>query len=201
MSRQKTKTRAKQSTPYTRPSKESGGETTATKEAEGSPDDEHSLKCDKCEDAVDGLIQCESCLSWFCCSCGDYPHQAIEIISVCKTLHWYCDPCDNRMNSGTNSNQSMTTTIEKSIASCFEKVSNNLITLVKQQLSVPVVSNNNNMMEVEGNDSVSRHDCDTASPHTIKLVILSINILIGSGGRATLFTIYLKRILIILNKF
>ena len=77
------KTRAKQNTLYARP-KESDGETTAKKEVDETQDDEHSFKCDKCKNVVDGLIQCES---WFCCTCGNYPCQAIAIVSACKSLH------------------------------------------------------------------------------------------------------------------
>ena len=45
-----------------------------------------------------------------------FPYEAISIVTACKALHWYCDPCDDDMNSG----QSMTSIVEKSIVSCFE---------------------------------------------------------------------------------
>ena len=54
MPRQKTKTRAKKTTPYVRP-KDNEGDTT-TKETEGPQNDEPSLKCDKCKNVVEGLI-------------------------------------------------------------------------------------------------------------------------------------------------
>ena len=44
------------------------------------------------------LIQCELCSVWFCCTCGNFSSQVVEVISTCKTLHWFCEPCDNVLN-------------------------------------------------------------------------------------------------------
>ena len=38
-----------------------------------------------------------------------YPYEAISIVTACKALHWYYDPCDDGMNFS----QSMTSTVEK----------------------------------------------------------------------------------------
>ena len=48
----------------------------------------------------------------------------------------------------------MTTIIEKNTVSCFEKVSENLIALVKQQLNVHALLYTGNVMEVEDNNSL-----------------------------------------------
>lgn len=150
---------------YARP-KDNEGDTT-TKEAEGPQNDEPSFKCGKCKNVVEGLIQCESCLSWFCCSCGNYPYEAIAIVTACKALHWYCDPCNDGINP-------VTTAIGKSIVSCFEKVSDSLLSLVKQQLNVPVSPTATNVMEVEGNDPVSQHhDHNLAPAHNLSFYQVS----------------------------
>ena len=55
------------------------------------------------------------------------------------------------------------------IVPSLEKVSNNLIALVKQQLNVLVLSNTEDLMEVEGNDFVSgslHQGCKSPPPHS-----------------------------------
>lgn len=49
----------------------------------------------------------------------------VEVVKVCKTLHWYCEPCDNTANAQNHSDQ-LLTTIKGSITLCLEKVSDNL---------------------------------------------------------------------------
>ena len=48
--------------------------------------------------SVNDLIQCESCSVWYCCTCGNFSPQVVEVISTCKTLHWFSEPCDNALN-------------------------------------------------------------------------------------------------------
>ena len=85
---------------------------------------------------------------WHCCSCGNFPFETVEVVKVCKTLHWYCEPCDSTANTQNHSDQ-LLTTIERSITLCLEKVSDNLITLAKQQLSLVSPPSNQSPMETD----------------------------------------------------
>ena len=96
MPKQKGKGRVKQSTPYNRVTREGNNDTLRASENDQEPNP--SLKCDKCKGLVNELIQCESCSVWFCCICGKFSSQVVEVISTCKTLHWFCEPCDNALN-------------------------------------------------------------------------------------------------------
>ena len=162
MPKQKGKARTKKSAPYNRSNK--SNEEDAPREFENGQEDEEILKCDKCKASVEGLIQCESCLLWHCCSCGSFPFETVEVVKVCKTLHWYCEPCDNTANIQHHSDQ-LLTTIERSITSCLEKVSDNLITLAKQQLSLVGTPNNQSPMETETIDISQPPSRVNSSPH------------------------------------
>ena len=140
------KARAKKSAPYDKSTKLN--EEDVSREPENGQEDEEILKCDKCKGSVEGLIQCESCMLWHCCSCGNFPFETVEVVKVCKTLHWYCEPCDNTANAQNHSDQ-LLTNIERSITLCLEKVSDNLITLAKQQLSCAGPPSNQSPMETE----------------------------------------------------
>ena len=96
MLKHKGKGRVKHSTPYNRTTG-IGGEDTS-RASENDHEDDQSLKCDKCKGSVNNLIQCESCSVWYCCTCGNFSPQVVEVISICKTLHWFCEPCDNALN-------------------------------------------------------------------------------------------------------
>ena len=87
MPKQKGKMRAKKLVPYNKSAKPNSDEDTS-KVPESVQDDKQILKCDKCKGTVEGMIQCESCLLWHCCTCGNFPLEAVEVVSVCKTLHW-----------------------------------------------------------------------------------------------------------------
>ena len=103
---------------------------------------------------------------------------------------------------GMNFGQSMTTTIEKSIASCFEKISENLTALFKQQLNVCALPHTENVMEVEGDNSVPQSlYCDPKPLILTKSVILLMNMLTEREGKTILlFIIYRNTILNILSK-
>ena len=100
------KARAKKSAPYDKSTKLN--EEDVSREPENGQEDEEILKCDKCKASVEGLIQCESCMLWHCCSCGNFPFETVEVVKVCKTLHWYCEPCDNTANAQNHSDQLLT---------------------------------------------------------------------------------------------
>ena len=76
MPKQKGKTRAKKLVPYNKFTKPNSDEDTS-KVPESVQDDEQILKCDKCKRTVEGMIQCESCLLWHCCTCGNFPLEAV----------------------------------------------------------------------------------------------------------------------------
>ena len=97
MPKQKGKTRAKKSAPYSKSTK--SNEEDAPRDPENGQDDEEILKCDKCKATVEGMIQCESCLLWHGCSCENFPFETVEVMKVCKTLHWYCEPCNSTANT------------------------------------------------------------------------------------------------------
>ena len=131
MPKQKGKSRAKQSIPYSRSSKTNEEE--ATKKSDDVQDDDQFLKCDKCKALVEGLFQCESCLLWYCCTYGHFPIQEIEIISTCKTLHWFCESCEPTILSKLSTNDpidsllaKLETTISKSIELATNKLSDTL---------------------------------------------------------------------------
>ena len=96
MPKHKGKGRIKQSTPYNRETRAGDDDTSRVSENDQEPDP--SLECDKCKGLVNELIQCELCSVWFCCTCGNFSSQVVEAISTCKTLHWFCEPCDNVLN-------------------------------------------------------------------------------------------------------
>ena len=65
-----------------------------------------------------------------------------KALSEFQSIHWYCNKCESMVQEmlkvsqeDMNFSQSMITTIEKSIASCFEMASENLTALFKQQLA------------------------------------------------------------------
>lgn len=103
MPKQKGKTRAKKLVPYNKSAKPNSDEDTS-KVPESVQDDEQILKCDKCKGTVEGMIQCKSCLLWHCCTCGNFPLEAVEVVSVCKTLHWFCEMCDSTASTHNDAN-------------------------------------------------------------------------------------------------
>ena len=68
--------------------------------------------------------------------CGNYPYQAIEVVKSCKALHWYCDPHDSTLNSA----QPYVDAPAAIDIFCFERVSDNVVSLVKQQLHILLYS-------------------------------------------------------------
>ena len=96
MPKQKGKGCVKQSTLYNRATRAGDDDTSRVSENDQEPDP--SLECDKCKGLVNELIQCELCSVWFCCTCGNFSSQVVEVISTCKTLHWFCEPCENVLN-------------------------------------------------------------------------------------------------------
>ena len=73
----------------------------------------------------------------------------------------------------------MTTIIEKNTVSCFEKVAENLIALVKQQLNVHALLYTGNIMEVEDNSSLpqSLHCYSNANSRNRALLNLILPVL------------------------
>ena len=119
MPKQKGKGRVKQSTPYNRATRAGDDDTSRVSENDQEPDP--SLKCDKCKGLVNELIQ------------------LVEVISTCKTLHWFCEPCDNALNfpnfDPSIYKESIDNTL-KSIESKLTKVSEQIKTWSSEALQI-----------------------------------------------------------------
>lgn len=54
------------------------------------------LKCDICSSSVERLVQCDRCLTWYCCGCANIPEQLQVVLSEFIELHWFCSGCDQK---------------------------------------------------------------------------------------------------------
>lgn len=46
--------------------------------------------CSKCSRSVEQVLQCESCLNWYCGPCEDVNEAVVQF----KCLHWFCLKCE-----------------------------------------------------------------------------------------------------------
>ena len=93
-----------------------------SKVPESDQDNEQPLMCDKCKALIEGMMQCESCLLWFRCTCGSFPLQTVEILRDCKTMLWFCEPCDNAISIPNSEHLNvLLANIEKSVTLCLER--------------------------------------------------------------------------------
>ena len=72
------------------------GSTSGSSQTGDSADNQQdiSFKCDVCTNSVDHLIQCDRCLNWYCCTCGEVSEHLITVLDEFKELYWFCHKCD-----------------------------------------------------------------------------------------------------------
>ena len=79
---------------------------------------EETLTCSSCSKSVEQILQCEICLSWYCCTCLNVCDNIMSALTQFKSLHWYCIVWEPTVQSKL-STQNPTTTFQEEIKTCI----------------------------------------------------------------------------------